>query len=145
MRCCWIRDKEYQMHFKNYWRKGTDADDPNQTDCFTKHHSTIHHKGIRHRYTNGKILSVIQTFKSCFNTVFTRLRGCIDPHSFIGYQLTQETMTSSFNLVTDLSHEAYVYIYIHTQTSLTAKQYIYSLTAIELLWHWCHCCHCYVL
>ena len=145
MQCYWIRDRENQMHFRIYWKKGIDHFDPNHADYYTKHHSTIHHKGVRHRYINDKVLSTIQTLDSSLNPVFTRLQGCIDPHSSLGYQLTQKTVTSSSNLVTDFSHEAYVYIYIHTQTSLSAKQYIYSLTAIESLWHWCHCCHCYVL
>ena len=85
MRCYWIRDRENQMHFKIYWKKGTDVKDPNHADYYTKHHSTIHHKGVRHRYINDKLFSVVQSFASLLNPVFTTLRGCIDPHSSIGY------------------------------------------------------------
>ena len=54
-------------------------------DYYTKHHSTIHHKGVRHRYINDKLFSVVQSFVSDLNPVFTTLRGCIDPHSSLGY------------------------------------------------------------
>ena len=37
----------------------------------------------------------------------------IDPHRSIGYYLTQKTMTSSFNLVTDFSRQPYVYVSLY--------------------------------
>ena len=65
MRYFWLRDRENQLHFKIYWKKGTHADDPNNADYHTKHHSVIHHKVIRHRYIHinpNSITSSIQQF-----------------------------------------------------------------------------------
>ena len=103
MRYFWLRDREKQKHFKIYWKKGTDVDDPNYADYHTKHHSVIHHKGTRHIYIHDKVntissspssyhLSPINKYpyvlqhvtQQCHNIhhLFTRLRGCIDLHNY---------------------------------------------------------------
>ena len=84
MRYYWLRDRENQLHFKISWKKGTDNDDPNHADYYTKHHSTIYHKGIRHNYVHDKVNYMATSFHTECNKIyklFTRLRGCIDLHS----------------------------------------------------------------
>lgn len=76
--------------------KGTDDIDPNHGDYFTKHHSTIHHKGVRHSYINDKLACMIAP---SLTHLVTKLRECLDPHSSTGYQLTNKTLTQSFNIV----------------------------------------------
>ena len=78
MRDYWIRDIENQLYFKIYWMKCTDDIDPNHGDHYVKHHSTIHHKGVIHRYVNDKISCMIATR---LTRLVTTLRGCLDPHS----------------------------------------------------------------
>jgi hypothetical protein len=88
MRYYWLCDRENQLHFKIYWKKGTDPDDPNNADYHTKHHSVIHHKGVRHRYVHDKmnlLVSNIDKYFNAFDNMSTRLRGCIDLHSTLGY------------------------------------------------------------
>ena len=50
MRYYWLRDQNTQNKINVYWKKGNDEDDPNYADYHTKHHSKIHHKGVRTLY-----------------------------------------------------------------------------------------------
>ena len=76
MRFYWLRDNETKKNIKVYWKKGKDTADPNLADYPTKHHCTIHHKGIRSHYVLDKIINHIYTL----NHTSQVLRGCVDPH-----------------------------------------------------------------
>ena len=56
-----------------YWKKGTDENDPNKADYHTKHHSTIHHKGVRRTYVHDQILNIISNLRH----LSAVLRGCV--------------------------------------------------------------------
>ena len=75
MRHYWLRDKETHKDIKVYWKRGVDENDPNLVDYHTKHHSTIHHRGIRPLYVRDHILNNITTL----HTESSVLRGCIIP------------------------------------------------------------------
>ena len=50
MRYYWLRDRETQKQIAVHWKRGIDENDPNLADYPTKHHSTIHHRGVRPLY-----------------------------------------------------------------------------------------------
>ena len=54
MRYYWLRDNETQKNIKVYWKRGVDENDPNLADYHTKHHTKIHHRGIRPLYVRDK-------------------------------------------------------------------------------------------
>ena len=64
MRYYWLKDQSTHNNINIYWKKGKDESDPNLADYPTKHHSTIHHKGVS-TYT--------------LNSVSHALQGCVDP------------------------------------------------------------------
>ena len=82
MRVYWLRDRENQLQFRTYWKKGVE----NNADYFTKHHPTVYHKEVRNKYVLDKANQVIQTL-STTKTLFQKLtqnqtswlRGCVDP------------------------------------------------------------------
>ena len=55
MRYYWLRNKELMNDIKVYWKRGTDEEDSNLADYHTKHHSTIHHKGVRPLYVRDQV------------------------------------------------------------------------------------------
>ena len=61
MRYYWLRDQQTKKIIKVYWKRGTDDNDPNLADYHTKHHSTIHHKGVRPLYVRDSVLNNIFT------------------------------------------------------------------------------------
>ena len=73
IRFYWLHDHETQRHIKVHWKRGLDETDPNFADYHTKHHSTIHHRGIRPLYVRDKIIRNIATI----NNTSSELRGCI--------------------------------------------------------------------
>ena len=50
MRYYWLKDQEHKSIMNIYWKRGKDPSDPNLANYPTKHHSTIHHRGIRPLY-----------------------------------------------------------------------------------------------
>ena len=50
MRYYWLRDNETKNNIKVYWKRGKDEKDPNRADYHTKHHPTVHHRGVRSDY-----------------------------------------------------------------------------------------------
>ena len=50
MRYYWLCEQQTHKSTKVYWKRGTDENDPNYADYATKHHSIIHHKGVRPWY-----------------------------------------------------------------------------------------------
>ena len=60
---------------KIYWKKGKDEDESNLADYLTKHHSTIHHRGVRSTYVLDQIINHIYTL----NQTSQALRGCVSP------------------------------------------------------------------
>ena len=56
MRYYWLRDNETQKNIKVYWKRGVDETDPNLADYHTKHHTKIHHRGIRPFYVRDNKL-----------------------------------------------------------------------------------------
>ena len=80
MRWHWLRDKETQKKIKIYWKRGVDENDPNLADYPTKHHSQIHHRGIRHKYVHDQLVNLIYSY----NNMTSVLRGCVvspNPHN----------------------------------------------------------------
>ena len=75
MRYYWLRDRETQKQIKVYWKRGLDENDPNLGDYHTKHHSTIHHKGVRPLYVRDHLINNISTLQQASSV----LRGCIIP------------------------------------------------------------------
>ena len=58
MQYYWLKDKETSKDINIYWKKGKDEHDPNLADYATKHHSTIHHRGVRNYYVRDISSSV---------------------------------------------------------------------------------------
>ena len=75
MRYYWLKDKETQHNIKVYWEKGKYLEDPNLADYHTKHHSFIHHKGLRHLYVLDQLINHIHTLSHTSQV----LRGCVSP------------------------------------------------------------------
>ena len=75
MRYYWLRDKSTHKEIQVYWKRGVDENDPNLADYQTKHHSTIHHRGVRPFYVRDQKINVVQTPL----VTSSELRGCVDP------------------------------------------------------------------
>ena len=75
MRYYRLKDKQKQKVINIYWKKGKDTDDPNLADYATKHHSIIHHRGVRPLYVLDTVVNHISTL---YNTSQI-LQGCVDP------------------------------------------------------------------
>ena len=75
MRYYWLKDKQQQNIINIYWKKGKDTEDPNLADYATKHHSVIHHRGVRPLYVLDHVINHLS------NLYYTShvLRGCVDP------------------------------------------------------------------
>ena len=73
MRFYWLRDNETKKNIQVYWKKGKDDDDPNLADYPTKHHSVIHHRGIRSTYVLDKVINHIFTLNK---TITSLARVC---------------------------------------------------------------------
>ena len=56
-----------------YWKKGKDTENPNLADYPTKHHSIIHHKGVRSTYVLDQIINHISTITHASQA----LQGCV--------------------------------------------------------------------
>ena len=56
MRYYWIRNHMMQEQFKFYWQRGVG----NEAEHFTKHHATVYHRKMQHRYIRykGQILEL---------------------------------------------------------------------------------------
>ena len=50
MRYHWLRDRQTQQQFNIFWDKGTN----NNSDYYTKHHATRHHRSQRPKYVRDK-------------------------------------------------------------------------------------------
>jgi len=50
MRYYWLRDRQNQQQLDIFWEKGTD----NNSDYFTEHDTTLHHRDIRSTYVHDK-------------------------------------------------------------------------------------------
>ena len=74
MRYYWLREQDTKNNINVYWKKGKDEVDPNLADYPTKHHSTLHHKGMRKNYVLDKIINHIQHLALTSQV----LRGCVD-------------------------------------------------------------------
>jgi hypothetical protein len=55
MRFYWIQDRIEQGQYRVYWEPGGE----NLADCFTKHHSSAHHKMMRNQYVHNTPAPVI--------------------------------------------------------------------------------------
>ena len=75
MRHYWLRNKETHKDIRVYWKRGINEEDPNLADYHTKHHSLIHHKGVRPLYVRDQVLNNI----SILRRMSSVLRGCIIP------------------------------------------------------------------
>ena len=75
MRYYWLKDQGTQKQINVYCKKGKDPDDPNLADYPTKHHSIIHHKGVRSTYVLDQIINHIYTLTHTSQA----LRGCVSP------------------------------------------------------------------
>ena len=73
MRWHWLRDKELANKIKNFWKKGTDEDDPNYADYPTKHHPISHHRGVRSYYVKDQLCNIIINY----NYISSVVRGCV--------------------------------------------------------------------
>ena len=71
MRYYWLRKHETHKHVKVHWKRGVDEEDPNLADYHTKHHSTIHHRGVRPLYVRDQILHNISTLQNASSVVRT--------------------------------------------------------------------------
>ena len=60
MRNYWLRDQEKNKTYKIYWKHGTDKEDPNHGDYYTKHHIIKHHRTVRPRYVRDKLNNIIK-------------------------------------------------------------------------------------
>ena len=76
MQYYWLRDQSELKNIKVYWKRGKDEEDPNKADYHTKHHSTVHHRGVRPFYVHDKIMNMV----TMYNHMFTKLRGCVISH-----------------------------------------------------------------
>ena len=81
-----VERQRKSVTFQKNWKKGTDPEDPNNANYHTKHHALIYHKGIRHRYVHDKanLMTTREIDERCkkLDFMFTRLRGCIDLHTY---------------------------------------------------------------
>ena len=50
----WLKHQETKKEISVYWKKGKDEFDPNKANYQTKHHPTIHHKGVIQDYALDK-------------------------------------------------------------------------------------------
>ena len=75
MRYYWLRDQSTKKTIEIYWKRGKDENDPNLADYPTKHHSILHHKGIRPNYVLDRLINHIFTLDHTSHA----LRGCVDP------------------------------------------------------------------
>ena len=73
MRYYWLRDRQTKKEINVYWKRGTDADDPNFADYHTKHHTAKHHKNVRPIYVRDSLLHHISTLRHTTAV----LRGCV--------------------------------------------------------------------
>ena len=74
MRYYWLRDNMAKQNIAVYWKRGKDQHDPNYADYPTKHHSIIHHKGVRHNYVLDSVINHIHTL----HMTSQALRGCVE-------------------------------------------------------------------
>ena len=74
MRYYWLRDKSTGKIIKIYWKRGVDENDPNHADYHTKHHATVHHKGVRSTYVRDHTANYI----SILRHTSAVLRGCVN-------------------------------------------------------------------
>ena len=101
MKWHWLRDKEVLEQLIIYCYKGTNDD----SDYFTKHHPSIHHRQIRpwYIYTLNLVRTIPQTIILC-EGVLNRVPGtqsCIESLKVI--QEKPQSMTKKFHTVRQLN------------------------------------------
>ena len=69
----WLREHDTHKHIKFHWKRGVNEEDLNLADYHTKHHSTIHHRGVQPLYVRDQILHNMSTIRHASSL----LRGCI--------------------------------------------------------------------
>jgi hypothetical protein len=73
MRFYWIKDREQQEQFLVYWRPGKE----NRADYHSKHHSTSHHRTMRHNYLLPEPTTNLLPTPTTKPNNQNALRGCV--------------------------------------------------------------------